>query len=122
MNALDPLRTSTVALLTSYRRDGRRVGTPVGMTIRDGYAYFTTRSKTWKVKRIANNPRVTFAPCTRRGNVTGATVEGSARPIRAEEATQLRGGVRHRVWVLIYRIVYRDRPISYEFTPDEAGT
>lgn len=41
--ALDPLRTSRVALLTTYRRDGRGVDTPVGIQVGGDQAFFTTR-------------------------------------------------------------------------------
>lgn len=118
MTGLEPLRGARVALLTSYRRDGRGGGTPVGITVADGRAYFTTRAKTWKVKRIANDPHVTLAPCAKRGKVLGATVEGAARSLTAEETASLQGGFRHRLWVLVYRVVYRDVPISYVFAPD----
>ncbi|GAA2613490.1 hypothetical protein GCM10010399_50430 [Dactylosporangium fulvum] len=115
--ALEPLRTSNVALVTSFRRDGRGVGTPVGITVRDDRAYFTTRAKTWKVKRIGNNPRVTLAPCDKRGRVLGETVECTARRITEEHARELRGGAEYRIWRLIYRVVYRDVPVSYEVLP-----
>jgi PPOX class probable F420-dependent enzyme len=118
MTALDPLRTSKVALLTTYRRDGSPVGTPVGVTLRGEHAHFTTRSKTWKVKRIARNNRVTLAPCSRTGQVRGSTVAGTAQRLSAAESRSLHGNARYRIWVLVYRVVYRDSPVSYEFTPD----
>ncbi|GAA5047300.1 hypothetical protein HNP84_000398 [Thermocatellispora tengchongensis] len=114
---LAPLRTSGVALLTSFRRDGTGVGTPVGISVGDGVAHFTTRAKTWKVKRMARDPRVTLAPCTKTGKVLGATVEGTARRLSDDEARMLRGGFAYRFWTLVYRLVYRDVPVSYEVTP-----
>jgi uncharacterized protein len=57
--AFASLRTSNTALLTSYRRNGQGVSTPVGIRIANGKAYFTTWSTTGKIKRIANDPRVT---------------------------------------------------------------
>lgn len=119
MSGLESLSGSGVALLTSYRRDGRGVGTPVGIMVKDGRAYFTTRAKTWKVKRIANRPEVTLAPCTRRGEPTGPAVRGTARRLSADETAGLRDLFPYRFWALVYRVVYRDRPISYVFTPEE---
>jgi len=28
------------------------------------------------------------------------------------------GNARYRIWVLAYRVIYRDSPVNYEFTPD----
>lgn len=123
--ALAPLRTSRVALLTSFRRNGQGVGTPVSITVAEDRAYFTTWSKTAKVRRIANNPQVTLAPCTRMGKVLGDTVACTARRLTEDEARQLRGGsVQYRLWALFYLVAYRARPISYEVTPvlDEPAT
>lgn len=60
-DAFTVLRTSNVALLTTFRRNGQGVDTPVGIRLAEGKAYFTTWSTTGKVKRLANNPRVTLA-------------------------------------------------------------
>lgn len=119
MSRLDALAGSGVALLTTYRRDGRGVGTPVGVLVKDGRVYFTTRTKTWKVKRMANRPEVTLAPCTRRGRPTGPAIRGTARRLSDAEAAHLRGMFQYRFWTLVYRVVYRDRPVSYVVTPDE---
>lgn len=110
-----------MALLTSYRRDGRGVATPVGIRVDDDRAYFTTRAKTWKVKRMANDPRGTLAPCTKRGRVLGnldeVLVEGTARRLDDAEAAPLRCGFEARLWTLVYRVFYRDVPVSYEVRP-----
>jgi PPOX class probable F420-dependent enzyme len=115
--ALAPLRTSNVALVTSFRRDGKGVGTPVGLGVKQDRAYFTTRSKTWKVKRLVNNPRITVAPCNKMGTTLGPTIEATARRLSEDEARALKPGFEYRVWKLIYRLFYRDTPVSYEVTP-----
>ncbi|MGW5359754.1 PPOX class F420-dependent oxidoreductase [Actinopolymorpha pittospori] len=111
--ALDPLRTSRVALLTTYRRDGRGVDTPVGIQVGRDQAFFTTRAKTWKVRRLARSPRVRVAPCTRRGRVTGSWVECTAHRLDGGEARSFEA----RFWVLVYRVIYRDTPVRYELRP-----
>ncbi|REF36298.1 PPOX class F420-dependent oxidoreductase [Thermasporomyces composti] len=116
-DALAPLRSSSVVMLTSYRRDGRGVGTMVGIRVDGDRAYVTTRSKTWKVKRIARNPKVTVAPCTRRGKVTGPAVECLARVVD----TNPRESFGMRFWVWVYRVFYRDVPVTYELTPVETA-
>lgn len=102
------LKKSGVALLTTYRRDGSGVGTPVNVRIKDGKAYFMTRARTAKAKRLARNPEVTLAPSTPTGKPTGPSVRGRARRLDGTE-------VRTRFWIFA-RLVYRDLPITYEVT------
>lgn len=67
--------------LTTLRRDGRGVPTPVWFAAKDGYVYVFTSSGSGKVKRIRNDGRVTLAPCTAAGQVTGPEVAGTAHII-----------------------------------------
>ena len=93
-------------LLTSFRRNGEGVATPVGTVASHGKLYFMTSSQTWKVKRITNNPRVTLAPCTGRGKQLGPAIEGQARHLYGDEAKQaralLRIGVIGHMWSIIF--------------------
>ncbi|HEY1829609.1 MAG TPA: PPOX class F420-dependent oxidoreductase [Acidimicrobiales bacterium] len=59
-------RTWTV-LLTTYKRDGSAVPTPVNLAVEGDRAYFRSYDKAWKTKRIRNNPLVEVAPCSVRG-------------------------------------------------------
>ena len=81
-------------LLTTFRKNGDAVSTPVWIVgLPDGTAGFTTEATSGKVKRIGNNPSVTLQPCSMRGTahagsaVVGATAEvlldADARPIAA---------------------------------------
>ena len=123
--AFAPLRASGVALLTSFRRDGRGVGTPVGIRISAGRAYFTTWSATGKVKRLARNPRVTLAPCTRRGRAIGPTMEGTARRLERTEADYVSTSVLDQtLWGRLWGLIYRLRgwqPVLYEVAPVAEG-
>ena len=68
-------------LLTTFRKSGEAVATPVWIApLPDGGAGFTTESKAGKVKRIRNTPRVTLQPCSATGKVTpdSAVVEATA--------------------------------------------
>ncbi len=57
--------------LTTFRKSGEGVSTPVWI-LRDGDALIvTTPVHSGKVKRLRNNPAVTLAPCTRMGKVAG---------------------------------------------------
>ena len=118
---LAPLKASSVALLTTLRRNGVGVGTPVGISIVRDKAYFTTWSTTGKVKRIANNPHVTLAPCTRGGKPVGPTVEGTARRLEGGEAAEVRAmlgvSLQRRLWETVYKVFFRAQPVIYEVTP-----
>jgi PPOX class probable F420-dependent enzyme len=79
MATLEQLGTEKYVLLTTFRRDGRAVPTPLWVTPDDAGLGLWTVAGTGKLKRIRNNPRVTVAPCDFRGNPTGEAVEAQAR-------------------------------------------
>jgi PPOX class probable F420-dependent enzyme len=66
--------------LTTFRKDGTPVATPVWVAGDFDALYVWTNSESWKVKRIRRDGRVTVAPCDVRGRLRqGApTVEGRA--------------------------------------------
>ncbi len=72
--------------LISFREDGTGVPTPVWFAYWEGNVYFFTTHKTWKVKRIQNNPKVEMCPCTYKGEVKGKCFEASARILEGDEA------------------------------------
>lgn len=67
--------------LTTYRKDGTPVATPVWAAVDGDVLYVWTRSDSWKVKRLRNNPRVLVTVCDVRGGIAeGApSAEGTAR-------------------------------------------
>jgi uncharacterized protein len=83
---VEALRRSRTALLTSYRRNGQQVATPVSISLAGGRAYFVTAVDSGKARRLAHDPRVLLAPCTVGGERLGADVPGRAR--------RLQGGAR----------------------------
>lgn len=78
--------------LTTYRKDGTAVATPVWAVADGGELYVWTRSDSWKVKRIRNNGRVSVVACDVRGRVAeGATsFEGEARLLDEAGLARLR--------------------------------
>ena len=80
-------------LLTTFRRDGTPVATPVWAVKLDGERVgFWTSSGSGKAKRLAHTARVTVAPCDARGRVkAGAvTVEATARVVTGSELEDIR--------------------------------
>ncbi|MDX3540880.1 PPOX class F420-dependent oxidoreductase [Streptomyces sp. MB09-01] len=78
---LEELGRAQYVSLTTFRKDGTPVATPVWAVADGGELYVWTRSDSWKVKRIRNDGRVTVTACDVRGRVVeGAAVrEGRAR-------------------------------------------
>ena len=114
-------------LLTSFRRNGVGVGSPVGTVAFQGKLYFMTAASTGKVKRLANNPRVTLAPSTFKGEALGPTIEGTARRLSGEERKQarklLRVGILGHFWSFVFDLRNPgDKTAVYEISlvPEEA--
>ena len=66
--------------LTTFKKDGSPVATPVWIT-RDGATLVvTTPAESYKVKRLRRDPRVLLVPCGRTGKVREGErpVEGTA--------------------------------------------
>jgi uncharacterized protein len=67
--------------LTSFRKDGTAVATPVWLAVDQGELFVVSDADAWKVKRIRRNGRVVVTVCDVRGRIEpGAlTAEGTAR-------------------------------------------
>ena len=76
--------------LTTFRKSGAAVATPVWFGEQDGKLYVMTRSDMGKTKRIRNNPQVRVAPCTMRGKVTGPEFAATARLLPPEDFAKAR--------------------------------
>jgi uncharacterized protein len=77
--SLDTLAKSPYAMVTTFRKDGRAVGTPVWIVPYENGLAIWTVATFGKVKRIRRNPRVTVATCDLRGDNVGPAAEGTAR-------------------------------------------
>ncbi len=75
---LQMMRGAKTILLTSYKRDGTRVATPVSVAFDGERAFFRTYDKAWKTKRLRNNPNVEIAASTLRGRQIGPAVPAQA--------------------------------------------
>ncbi|MFF4172463.1 PPOX class F420-dependent oxidoreductase [Streptomyces sp. NPDC001744] len=88
----EELRRGRYVSLTTFRKDGTGVATPVWYAVEGSELYAWTRTDSWKVKRLRNDPRVVAAVCDVRGNVPGgaARVTGEARLVTGEELRRVR--------------------------------
>lgn len=76
---LDALQGHRYISLTTYRRSGDGVATPVWFAFVGGRAYVYTGLESGKAKRIRHTSRVLVAPSDARGRIQGASVEAVAR-------------------------------------------
>ena len=63
--------------LTTYRKDGTPVPTPVWVTEEEGFLIVITEAASGKVRRLRRDKRVSVAPCDARGEIQGDPAEGS---------------------------------------------
>ena len=112
--------------LTTYRRDGRPVTTPVWAAPLNGNLYVVTARSTGKVRRLRATDRVRFAPSNMNGRrILGAWHEGSGRVVEDEQrrgeglaALQRKYGWQMSLAMLINRLRGLDRErVVLELTP-----
>ncbi|MEU6196301.1 PPOX class F420-dependent oxidoreductase [Streptomyces sp. NPDC047061] len=88
---LDRLGAGKYLLVTSYRKDGTPVPTPVWV-VRDGDTLGVwTTADSFKVKRIRRRADVKVGPCDLRGNPTGDPVPATAEIVDAATTARYRG-------------------------------
>lgn len=71
--------------LTTYRKNGMPVTTPVWFAQASDRLYAYSVANAGKIKRIRANPSVHLAPCTVRGRPVGARLAARARILSADE-------------------------------------
>lgn len=87
---LDALAAGKYLLITSYRKNGTAVATPV-WAVRDGDSLGVwTVADSWKVKRIRARADILAGPCDVRGNPTGAQLPATAELCDAETTERYR--------------------------------
>src|SRR5215510_3318562 len=88
---VDSLGRAQYARVTTYRRDGRAVPTPLWV-VRDGDAVAVwTPTKSGKVKRIRRSGAVLVCPCDFRGNPRDEQMVGTAVILDADGTARVRG-------------------------------
>jgi len=107
--ALLDLGSEDFVSLTTFRKTGERVSTPVWIA-RDGDALLvTTPEGTGKLKRLRNNPTVELQPSSRMGKtkdsdpvVTGIATRAPEGP-RETELFREKYGLQYRIFMFIER-------------------
>ncbi|WP_369696750.1 PPOX class F420-dependent oxidoreductase [Streptomyces sp. XD-27] len=109
-------------LLTTYKRDGTPVGTPVNIAVEGDHGYFRTYGKSGKAKRLRRDPDVEIAPCTARGKPTGPAVkahthlldQGGGEDRHAARLLTRKHPLVHGALVPLAHKLQRDRTLHYE--------
>src|SRR5262245_16705804 len=118
--------------LTSFKRDGTGVSTPVWFVADNGHLLVETDGDSFKVKRIRRDPHVRVASCDARGRSRGEVVEAVARILPDSERERVERLLKQKyrfdrlTVYLVYRMVTwlrhrgsrtHEPPVAIEITP-----
>ena len=81
----DAVLSAQYVALTTYRRDGTPVTTPVWAAAEGTSLYLFSNATAGKVKRLRNSSRAAIAPCTATGKVTGAQLPAEAFNLASDQ-------------------------------------
>jgi hypothetical protein len=110
--------------VTTFRRDGTPVTTPVWFLLADGQVWARSAADSGKVRRIRRRGEVRLAPCTRDGTETGPAVPARAEVLprsadrRAYRALLRRYGPAARAYDLYWTRLRGTRTVLLRFRLD----
>lgn len=122
MGDFDPLEKQRTVVVTTYKRDGSAVPTPVNVLVDGEHAFFRTWSTSGKAKRLRRDPGVLIAPSTMRGKPTGPAIAASARLLGPVEEGEVKRGlarkhpIMHGVLVPFAHRIRHYTTVHYELT------
>lgn len=85
------LKGQQFCLLTTFRKDGASVDTPMWFALEEETVYMSTMGESAKVKRLRRNARVALAPCDGGGRKKGPQIEGTGQVLDTRSEEGLRG-------------------------------
>lgn len=91
--AFSTLQAQQYVNLTTFRKNGTPMATPVWFAQVEDRLYIMTVADSGKIKRIRNNGRVLIAPATSSGKQLGPEVEALARVLPAAEVQVARNAL-----------------------------
>ena len=110
--ALSDLADERFVSLTTFRRTGEPVSTPVWIAADGPDLIVTTPKESGKVKRLRNNGRVQLRPCSRTGSVKDGAVAVDAHATVVDDdhsralLTRVFGG-KYRLEYRVFRFIER---------------
>lgn len=124
---LEPFVHQKTVLLTTYRRNGAPIGTPVNIAVEGDRAFVRTWDQAWKLKRIRNNPQIEIAPSTFRGKPTGPAIRALARVLDGAESAHAgqtlarKHPLLHGILVPLVHRLRGNKTVHIEVTPVSEG-
>jgi hypothetical protein len=88
--------------LTTFKRDGTPVATPVWVVGDDGHLLVHSAAQSWKVKRIRRDGHVLMAGCSLNGKIHGESFEAEATIL---DDTARVEALEARKYGFVYRLV-----------------
>jgi len=82
--------------LTTFRANGEGVATPVWFVREGDKLYVWTQANSYKVKRLRANSAVEIAPCTARGEITGAKISAQGQVLPPDQASIVKGKINRK--------------------------
>jgi len=130
------LEDDSTVILTTYRRDGSGVDTPVHIAVDGSRAFIRTYATAGKMKRIRRNQEVTLWPATtgkenrvlalmrpKAAKRAGPGIQARARVLDANEARQASSALRRKYpflqgWLIpVSHRLLRTQTVNIELTP-----
>jgi PPOX class probable F420-dependent enzyme len=109
--------------LTSYKRDGTAVATPVWFVAQEGRLWVQTDLRSGKVKRIRRNPVVSVALCNGLGRAKGESVTCRAEVADAAGTARIQQLVRQKYrWDLLIIGPFRWAQRTFHLGEDRGPT
>jgi PPOX class probable F420-dependent enzyme len=102
--SFDELASSRYIRLTTFRKTGEGVPTPVWVTQRGDRLVVVTEARAGKAKRLKNDPRVLLAPSDWRGNPKGGDASGTVE-IEGADVVEAQTEVARRKYGLEYKVL-----------------
>jgi PPOX class probable F420-dependent enzyme len=90
------VRSARYLLLTTYRRDGTTVATPVWFAPAGRQLLIWTDARSGKVRRIRRDHRISVCTCTVRGRPSSQPAHGTAEFLNAEQSALAQRRLRRR--------------------------
>jgi len=129
VETFEHLRRAKTVLLTTRRRDGSTVDTPVNLVVDEqGIGYFRTWSTAGKARRLRNFPGMRLAPCSFLGRPQGSDQPALTSLLSGAEADRAAALLAGRFPVLHGRLVpwihriRRQNTVHYRVVPAEEPT
>jgi len=103
--AVAPVFRGRYLSITSYKRDGTSIATPVWFIQQDGRLLAETDAASGKVKRIRRHPAVLVAVCSATGRLRGPQVPATAEVLPDSAVSLIRPLIRrkYRADMVIFR-------------------